>query len=88
MRPPIPWFGGKQLMSGRLLPLFPEHRTYVEVFGGAGALLFGKNPSAVEVYNDLDSDLVNWTGHPQTDTLLGCFLSLSFELCRALVTQI
>ena len=60
LKPPIPWFGGKQLMSSKLLPLFPPHQTYVEVFGGAGALLFAKESSPVEVYNDLDSDLVNF----------------------------
>lgn len=60
LRPPIPYFGGKQLMAGKLLPLFPPHKTYVEVFGGAASLLFAKESSPVEVYNDLDSDLVNF----------------------------
>ena len=46
-------------MVSTLLPLIPKHRTYVEVFGGAGALLFAKPRSAVEVYNDIDSGLVN-----------------------------
>jgi DNA adenine methylase len=39
--------------------LIPEHTCYVEVFGGAAALLLNKPPSPVEVYNDADSELVN-----------------------------
>jgi DNA adenine methylase len=46
-------------MVAKLLKLIPPHRIYVEVFGGAAALLFAKEPSPVEVYNDIDSDLVN-----------------------------
>lgn len=60
LRPPIPYFGGKQLMAGKLIPLFPPHKTYVEVFGGAASLLFAKESGPVEIYNDLDSDLVNF----------------------------
>jgi DNA adenine methylase len=43
----------------KLLPLIPEHTCYAEVFGGAAALLLNKPPSLVEVYNDVDSELVN-----------------------------
>lgn len=46
-------------MVAKLLPLIPEHRIYVEVFGGGGSLLLAKPPSLVEVYNDLDGRLVN-----------------------------
>ena len=43
----------------KLLLLIPEHTAYVEVFGGAAALLLNKPPSPIEVYNDYDSELVN-----------------------------
>jgi DNA adenine methylase len=47
-------------MVAKLLRLIPPHRIYVEVFGGGASLLFAKEPSPVEVYNDIDSDLVNF----------------------------
>lgn len=59
LRSPIVWFGGKGNMVAKLLPLVPPHKVYVEVFGGAAALLFAKEPSLIEVYNDIDEDLVN-----------------------------
>lgn len=60
VRSPICWLGGKSRMARRIIPLFPRHVTYVEPFGGGGAVLFAKPPSAVEVYNDLDGGLVNF----------------------------
>jgi len=59
MRSVIKYFGGKGLMIDKLLNLIPDHLTYVEVFGGAASLLFAKKPSKIEVYNDIDSDVVN-----------------------------
>jgi len=54
---PINWFGGKYYMANDIINLFPKHRVYVEVFGGAGHILFKKEPSEIEVYNDIDSGL-------------------------------
>jgi DNA adenine methylase len=52
--------GGKSKLRGEIIKRLPEHRCYVEVFGGAGWVLFGKEMSRVEVYNDLDSELTNF----------------------------
>lgn len=54
---PINWFGGKFYMTKDIIKLFPKHKIYVEVFGGAGHLLFKKEPSEIEIYNDIDSGL-------------------------------
>jgi DNA adenine methylase len=39
--------------------MFPKHNCYCEVFGGSAAVLFKKEQSKVEIYNDLNSWLVN-----------------------------
>ena len=44
----------------KLLSRIPEHDCYCEVFGGGGSLLLAKPPSKVEIYNDIDSTLVDF----------------------------
>jgi len=58
-QPIIPWIGGKRKLADHIIPLFPKHTCYVEPFCGAAALFFLKPPSAVEVLNDVNGDLVN-----------------------------
>ena len=58
MRSIITYYGGKGYSWRRIIPHFPPHRTYAEPFGGAANVLLNKPPSAVEVYNDIDSNVV------------------------------
>lgn len=57
---PIKWVGGKSRLRNRIIPLLPPHTCYVEPFAGAAWVLFGKRPSAVEVLNDREQELVNF----------------------------
>lgn len=60
MRSPIKWAGGKSRLRERIIELFPKHTCYLEPFCGAAWVLFGKEPSPVEVINDIDGDLINF----------------------------
>ncbi|MBI3771420.1 MAG: DNA adenine methylase [Gammaproteobacteria bacterium] len=57
--PIIPWIGGKRRLAKHLLPIFPAHDCYVELFCGAAALFFMKEPAKTEVVNDINGELVN-----------------------------
>ncbi len=60
VQPVIPWMGGKRRLAKELIPLFPPHTCYVEVFCGAAALYFLKPEKAkVEVLNDINGELTN-----------------------------
>jgi len=57
----LAWIGGKRLLRKEIIQRFPDgFNRYIEVFGGAAWVLFGKEQHApMEVYNDADSGLVN-----------------------------
>lgn len=56
----FPYVGGKTVISKWIIDHLPEHTTYVEPFGGSAAVLLNKRRSNVEVYNDLDGDVVQF----------------------------
>ena len=59
----ISWIGGKKLLRNKIVEQFPEsgsYDRYIEVFGGAGWVLFSKEKHAkMEVLNDINGDLIN-----------------------------
>ncbi len=57
-RNPLPYIGGKAALAPKLVALLPPHHTYVEVFGGVAHVLYRKERSPVEVYNDVDGRLI------------------------------
>jgi DNA adenine methylase len=57
---PLPWFGGKAYYADWIIDVFPDHQTYIEPVGGMANVLLRKEKSPVEVFNDLDSRVVNF----------------------------
>ncbi len=59
----ISWIGGKKLLRKKILEQFPDpdsFKRYIEVFGGAGWVLFASDKHApMEVFNDANGELIN-----------------------------
>lgn len=60
MKGPFPYVGGKVKIAKQIIALFPVHRTYVETFSGGAQLLFQKEPSSLEILNDIDGDVIGF----------------------------
>lgn len=56
---PITYYGAKGSLSEWIISYFPEHHTYVDVFGGSGIILLRKKQSPIEIYNDIDKMLTD-----------------------------
>jgi DNA adenine methylase len=54
------YIGGKRAIAKQIIAVFPEHTAYVEAFAGGAQVFFRKEPSEVEVLNDLDGEMVNF----------------------------
>jgi len=59
-RPALRYHGAKWRLAPWIISQLPRHECYVEPFGGSGAVLLRKGRSWLEVYNDLDSEVVNF----------------------------
>lgn len=60
LKPPFPYYGGKQLARERIIALLPPHEHYVEPYAGSLAVLLAKPRVTFETVNDLDGRLVNF----------------------------
>ena len=67
MKPAISYYGGKQRMCPKIVPLIPRHTVYVEPFAGGAAVFFAKpwpkvtnNNHYREVLNDKDQRIINF----------------------------
>ena len=60
MKSAFPWPGGKSWAAKYIVPKIPPHACYCEPFAGGVAILLAKEPSPVEIINDINSDVVNF----------------------------
>jgi DNA adenine methylase len=70
-RPLVRYYGGKWLLADWIISHFPNHRVYVEPFGGGASVLLKKPRSYAEIYNDLDDEIMNlfWAVRERGDIL-------------------
>lgn len=51
--------GTKQLFANDIIQYFPFHKTYIELFFGAGGIFFNKPKAKYNILNDIDEDVYN-----------------------------
>lgn len=74
---PFTRYGGKARKLRFLLSHIPYSRIYCEPFLGSGAVFFARDPSEIEVINDIDYDVVNFFSVLRDEAKL-------WSLCRRL----
>lgn len=56
----IPYYGGKFIHLNWLLPLLPKTEVFCDVFGGSASVILNKEPVGINIYNDLNGEVVNF----------------------------
>lgn len=81
IKPAFPWPGGKRWATDLLVPMIAArpHTCYAEMFAGGLAVLCAKQPSKVEIINDINQDMVN---------LYRCAKFHYEEMCRELALEL
>ena len=77
MKKVLKYPGAKWRIAKDIVSLIPEHHSYVEPFFGSGAVFFSKEPSDIELINDLDNNVPN---------LFQCIRDTPDELARLVAT--
>jgi DNA adenine methylase len=57
---PFSYFGSKFMIADWIISHFPAHSIYIEPFGGSACVMIKKRPARHEVFNDLNSEVVNF----------------------------
>lgn len=58
--PVLKYWGSKYSIAPWITSQFPEHRTYIDLFGGSASVILQKKPAKHEIYNDIDGEVVNF----------------------------
>ncbi len=58
-RPVLRYHGSKFRLANWVISFFGPHDLYLEPFGGTGSVLIHKPRSRIEIFNDLNDDVVN-----------------------------
>lgn len=87
-RPAIRYYGGKWKIADWICSFFPDHSVYVEPFAGALSVLLHKQPSKIEVANDINREVIDFfdilrTREQEFIRAIECTPFSRFELERA-----
>lgn len=77
MKSVLKYPGAKNSIADEIISRIPKHHTYVEPYFGSGAVFFAKEPSNIEMINDMDNDICN---------LFECIKSDSERLARLVLS--